>query len=193
MKIIIIGSGKGSNAEAVIQSKKNNLLGNTEIISVISDKADSGILKVAESFGINSNYYDAGHSVFLEGEFEDSWINKIGLLEPDLIILAGFMRILKPTFIKSVNYNIINLHPSLLPSFKGLNAVDRAFKKGVKVTGCTVHWVNEGVDEGKIIAQAPVRIMENDSLETVKSRVHAAEHVLLPETIRNLSMEYSIT
>tara|TARA_B100001093_G_C26683633_1_gene951585 strand:+ start:409 stop:990 length:582 start_codon:yes stop_codon:yes gene_type:complete len=191
MKIIIIGSGKGSNAEAIIQSKKNNLLGNTEITSIISDKADSGILEIAKRYKIKSNYYDAGQSVFLEDNFENSWIKKIDLLNPDLIVLAGFMKILKPTFIESVNYNIINLHPSLLPSFKGLNAIERAFKKGVKIAGCTVHWVNEGVDEGKIIAQAPVRIMENDSLDMVKSRIHAAEHILLPETIRNLSIKYS--
>ena len=191
MKIIIIGSGKGSNAEAIIQSKKNNLLGNTEITSIISDKADSGILEIAKRYKIKSNYYDAGQSVFLEDNFENSWIKKIDLLNPDLIVLAGFMKILKPTFIESVNYKIINLHPSLLPSFKGLNAIERAFKKGVKIAGCTVHWVNEGVDEGKIIAQAPVRIMENDSLDMVKSRIHAAEHILLPETIRNLSIKYS--
>ncbi len=191
MKIIIIGSGKGSNAEAIIQSKENNLLGNTEITSIISDKADSGILEIAKRYKIKSNYYDAGQSVFLEDNFENSWIKKIDLLNPDLIVLAGFMKILKPTFIESVNYNIINLHPSLLPSFKGLNAIERAFKKGVKIAGCTVHWVNEGVDQGKIIAQAPVRIMENDSLDMVKSRIHAAEHILLPETIRNLSIKYS--
>ena len=187
MKIIIIGSGKGSNAEAIIQAKNHDLLGNTEIISIISDEIDSGILKIAEKYEVNSVFFEAGKTCFLEGEVERSWIQKISLLNPDLVVLAGFMKILKKDFIESVNRKIINLHPSLLPSFRGLNAIERAYERGVKITGCTVHWVNEGVDEGEIIAQVPVRILESDSLGMVKSKVHAAEHSILPETIRNLS------
>ena len=187
MKIIIIGSGKGSNAEAIIQAKNNDLLGNTDIVSIISDEIDSGILKIAEKYEVNSVFFEAGKTCFLEGEVERSWIQKISLLNPDLVVLAGFMKILKKDFIESVNRKIINLHPSLLPSFRGLNAIERAYERGVKITGCTVHWVNEGVDEGEIIAQVPVRILESDSLGMVKSKVHAAEHCILPETIRNLS------
>ena len=148
---------------------------------------DSGILKIAEKYEVNSVFFEAGKTCFLEGEVERSWIQKISLLNPDLVVLAGFMKILKKDFIESVNRKIINLHPSLVPSFRGLNAIERAYERGVKITGCTVHWVNEGVDEGEIIAQVPVRILESDSLGMVKSKVHAAEHSILPETIRNLS------
>ena len=99
---------------------------------------------------------------------------------PDLIILAGFMKILQDPFLKKFHNSIINIHPSLLPSFKGLRSIERAFDMGVRITGCTIHWVNSDLDGGKIIAQAPVRIMEGDSLEIVTARVHAAEHMLLP-------------
>ena len=97
------------------------------------------------------------------------------------------MRILKSKFINSAANRIINLHPSLLPSFPGLNSIKRAFDKKVKITGCTVHWVNESIDDGEIIAQAPVRIMSGDTLELVKQKVHAAEHMLLPWVIKDLS------
>ena len=98
------------------------------------------------------------------------------------------MRILKPKFLSEFKNKIINLHPSLLPSFPGLNSIERAFNKKVKITGCTVHWVNEEIDGGEIIAQAPVRIMNGDVLELVKQKVNAAEHMLLPWVIRDLAI-----
>jgi phosphoribosylglycinamide formyltransferase-1 len=119
---------------------------------------------------------------------EDRWIHSIQELNPDLIVLAGFMRILKPKFLSEFKNKIINLHPSLLPSFPGLNSIERAFNKKVKITGCTVHWVNEEIDGGEIIAQAPVRIMNGDVLELVKQKVNAAEHMLLPWVIRDLAI-----
>jgi phosphoribosylglycinamide formyltransferase-1 len=119
---------------------------------------------------------------------EDRWIHSIQELNPDLIVLAGFMRILKPKFLSEFKNKIINLHPSLLPSFPGLNSIERAFNKKVKITGCTVHWVNEEIDGGEIIAQAPVRIMDGDVLELVKLKVNAAEHMLLPWVIRDLAI-----
>ena len=100
------------------------------------------------------------------------------------------MKILPVDFIDKFQGRIINIHPSLLPSFKGLNAIKRAFDHGVKITGCTVHVVTEKIDDGKIIAQAPVRVMETDSLESVTQKIHAAEHVLLPSVIAKISQEY---
>ena len=97
------------------------------------------------------------------------------------------MRIISERFLKEFDYKVINLHPSLLPSFPGLNSIEKAFNKKVKITGCTVHWVNEEVDGGEIIAQAPVRIMDGDNLELVEQKVHAAEHMLLPWVIRDLA------
>jgi phosphoribosylglycinamide formyltransferase-1 len=96
------------------------------------------------------------------------------------------MRIIKRNFISEFN-NIINLHPSLLPSFPGLNSIRQAYEKKVKITGCTVHWVNEKIDDGEIIAQAPVRVMKDDSLSLLTKKIHAAEHMILPSVIRGLS------
>ena len=118
---------------------------------------------------------------------DEEWIQTILLYKPDLVVLAGFMRILQSKFLSAFKNKIINLHPSLLPSFPGLNSIEQAFEKKVKITGCTVHWVNENVDEGEIIAQAPVRIMNGDTLDLVKQKVHAAEHMLLPWVISDLA------
>ena len=97
------------------------------------------------------------------------------------------MRVIKQKFLSTFNNKIINLHPSLLPSFPGLNSIKQAFEKKVKITGCTVHWVNEEIDGGEIIAQAPVRVMEGDTLLSITQKVHAAEYMLLPSVIKGLS------
>jgi phosphoribosylglycinamide formyltransferase 1 len=189
MKTVILGSGRGTNAEAIIRAQANQLLGNAEVHAIFSDNKDSGILKVAESNNIDSYYLDGGSlKTKLDEKSEQVWIDSIMKLEPDLIALAGFMKVLKPTFIKAFEGAIINLHPSLLPSFKGLRAIEQAFEYGVKISGCTVHWVNEEIDSGNIIGQAPVRIMEGDTIEMASQKIHAAEHMLLPSVIRSLSI-----
>ncbi len=189
MKTVILGSGKGTNAEAVIRAQSSQLLGNTEVHAIYSDNKDSGILKVAESHKIDGHYLDGGSfKTKLDEKSEQVWIDTIMKSEPDLIVLAGFMKVLKPVFIKAFEGAIINLHPSLLPSFKGLRAIERTFEYGVKISGCTVHWVSEEIDSGKIIGQAPVRIMEGDTVEMVSQKIHAAEHMLLPSVIRDLSI-----
>ena len=189
MKTVILGSGNGTNAEAIIQAQSNQLLGNAKVHAIFSDNEDSGILKVAESNNIDGYYLDGGSfKTKFDKRTEQIWIDSIMELEPDLIVLAGFMRVLKPTFIKAFNGAIVNLHPSLLPSFKGLRAIERAFEYGVKISGCSVHWVSEEIDSGKIIGQAPVRIMEGDTVEMVSQKIHAAEHMLLPSVIQNLSI-----
>lgn len=186
MKIVILGSGNGSNAQAILESFSENLLGQAVVQGIFSDVENSGILKYAEKYGIHGEYIYAGRSAFLKESYEDDWINQIKPLAPDLIVLAGFMRIIKRNFISEFN-NIINLHPSLLPSFPGLNSIRQAYEKKVKITGCTVHWVNEKIDDGEIIAQAPVRVMKDDSLSLLTKKIHAAEHMILPSVIRGLS------
>ena len=101
------------------------------------------------------------------------------------------MRVLSKTFIDSFSSKIINLHPSLLPSFRGLHAIEQAWNAGVKITGCTVHWISAELDSGEIIAQAPVRIMFGDTLDSVAAKIHAAEHMLLPTVISQLSQKVS--
>lgn len=189
MKVVILGSGKGTNAEAIMNAASENQLANVEIVGVLSDSRDAMILKYAKSHNIRNAFLEPGeHKYRLLNEGEDIWIKTIQELQPDLIVLAGFMRILDSKFLSIFKNKIINLHPSLLPSFPGLNSIEKAFEKKVKITGCTVHWVNEKIDEGEIIAQAPVRIMNGDDLNMVKQKVQAAEHMLLPWVIRDLDL-----
>ena len=189
MKVVIIGSGKGTNAEAIMSAAAKNQLANVEIVGVLSDSQDAMILKYAKSHNILNAFLEPGeHKYRLLNEGEDLWIKTIQELQSDLIVLAGFMRILDSKFLSTFKNKIINLHPSLLPSFPGLNSIEKAFEKKVKITGCTVHWVNEKIDEGEIIAQAPVRIMNGDDLDMVKQKVQAAEHMLLPWVIRDLDL-----
>jgi len=189
MKTVILGSGKGTNAKAIVQAQTSQLLGNAEIIAILSDKRESGILEIAKDHNIENRYLDPGpFSSKFDEKSEQAWIETITGYEPDLIALAGFMRILNPSFIDAFQGKILNLHPSLLPSFTGLHAINQAFDHGVKISGCTVHWVNEEVDGGKIIAQAPVRIMQGDSVEMVRQKIQGVEHMILPAVIRDLSV-----
>ena len=189
MKTVILGSGRGTNAEAIIRSQLSQLLGNAEVHAIFSDNEESGILQVAENYNVDGYYLDGGSfKTKLDERTEQVWIEKIMKCKPDLIVLAGFMRVLKPAFIKAFNGAIVNLHPSLLPSFKGLRAIERAFEYGVKISGCSVHWVSEEIDSGKIIGQTPVRIMQGDTIEMMSQKIHAAEHMLLPSVIRDLSI-----
>jgi phosphoribosylglycinamide formyltransferase-1 len=123
----------------------------------------------------------------LEGEGEDRFIAAIQGAQADLVVLAGFMRVLKPKFLGAFAGRVINLHPSLLPAFPGLDGIGQAFRAGVKVTGCTVHRVTLEVDAGKIIEQASVPVEPGDTLEALTAKVHAAEHRLLPVVIARLS------
>ena len=189
MKIVILGSGNGSNALAILKLASENALGEAKIVGVLSDIEDAGILEHAKNHGVSNRFINPGTiSSKLTGKFEDNWIDEIKQFSPDLIVLAGFMRVIKQKFLSTFNNKIINLHPSLLPSFPGLNSIKQAFEKKVKITGCTVHWVNQEIDGGEIIAQAPVRVMEGDTLLSITQKVHAAEYMLLPSVIKGLSV-----
>ena len=188
MRIVILGTGNGSNAEVILKSSVEGQLGDTEVVGVFSDVKDSNILSHSNNYNIPGIFLDPGNEISkITHEQEDNWISEIKASNPDLVVLAGFMRIISKRFLKAFDFKVINLHPSLLPSFPGLNSIEKAFNKKVKITGCTVHWVNEEVDGGEIIAQAPVRIMDGDNLELVKQKIHAAEHMLLPWVIRDLA------
>src|SRR6185503_11746375 len=139
-------------------------------------------------FGVPATFLDAArYKTKLDGDGEQHYITSILACAADLIVLAGFMRVLKMPFLAKFEGKIINLHPSLLPSFPGLDGIGQAFRRGVKITGCTVHYVTLDVDGGPIIDQAAVRIESSDTLESVAQKVHAAEHALLPAAIARLS------
>ncbi len=188
MRIVILGSGRGSNAEAILQAQQEGRLGRARVVAVVSDQPAAGILALGPRFGVPAHFVDpAPFKTKLEGEGEARFIAAVGAVQPDLVVLAGFMRVLKPGFLQAFAGRIINLHPSLLPSFPGLDGIGQAFRRGVKVTGCTVHYVTAEVDGGPILDQAAVRIDDSDTLETLTAKVHAAEHALLPAVIARLS------
>lgn len=188
MRIVILGSGRGSNAEAILQAQHAGKLGRGQVVQIFSDKPEAGILALGPRFGVPAAFLDpAPYKTKLDGDAEQHYIAAILSCQPDLIVLAGFMRVLKLPFLTKFEGKIINLHPSLLPSFPGLDGIGQAFRRGVKITGCTVHEVTIDVDGGPIVDQAAVRIEENDTLEALAARVHAAEHALLPAVIARLS------
>lgn len=188
MRVVILGSGRGSNAEAILRARDAGRLGRAEIVRIFSDQPGAGILALGSRFGVPADFLDAApFRTKLDGEGERRYIEAIDACRPDLIVLAGFMRVLKPPFLAHFAGRVINLHPSLLPSFPGLDGIGQAFRRGVKITGCTVHHVTAEVDGGPIIDQAAVRIEPGDTLESVAAKVHAAEHALLPAVIARLS------
>ena len=188
MRIVILGSGRGSNAEAILQAQQTGGLGRGRVVQLFSDRPDAGILALGPRFGVPARFVDpAPFKTKLEGEGEARFITAIRECAPDLVVLAGFMRVLKPAFLDAFAGRIINLHPSLLPSFPGLDGIGQAWRRGVKVTGCTVHRVTAEVDGGPILDQAAVRIDSSDTLESLTAKVHAAEHALLPAVIARLA------
>lgn len=188
MRVVILGSGRGSNAEAILAAEKAGQLGRARVVALFTDRPDAPMLALGARFGVPATFVDpAPFKTKLEGEGEARFIAAVSAAQPDLVVLAGFMRVLKPGFLNAFAGRIINLHPSLLPSFPGLDGIGQAFRRGVKITGCTVHGVTAEVDGGPIIDQAAVRIEATDTLESLAAKVHAAEHALLPATIARLS------
>ena len=188
MNIVILGSGKGTNAHAILDASKKGKLGKAKVKAVLSDISDAPILKIAESFSVPTKLMGLStNNSKISSDDAKQLIEMINEFNATIVVLAGFMKILPINFIEFFQGRIVNIHPSLLPSFKGLHAIKRAYERGVKISGCTVHWVSEGIDEGKIIAQSPVRILDTDTLESFTQKIHAAEHYLLPTVIAELS------
>lgn len=183
-RIVIIGSGRGSNAEAILQAKSRNELGDAVIVSIVSDQPQARILELGSRYGVPAVALPAGpFKTKLTPEIEQDWIRAISAMEPDLIVLAGYMRIIKPPFIEAFQGRIINLHPSLLPKYPGLHSIRRALEAGETETGCTVHWLTPDIDAGEIIGKSAVPIKAGQTLEALEEQVHAAEHKLLPSVI----------
>ena len=188
MRVVILGSGRGSNAEAILEAQQAGQLGRAKVVAIFSDQPAAGILKLGIHFNVPALFIDpAPFKTKLEGDGETRFIAAVRAAQPDLVVLAGFMRVLKPGFLNAFAGKIINLHPSLLPSFPGLDGVGQALRRGVKVTGCTVHGVTAEVDGGPILDQTAVRVAPGETLESLAAKVHAAEHALLPAVIARLS------
>jgi phosphoribosylglycinamide formyltransferase-1 len=190
MRVVVLGSGRGSNAAAILEAWRSEKLGRAEVVALLCDKVDAPMLALGPKFGVPARFVDpAPFKTKLEGEGEARFIEAVREARADLIVLAGFMRVLKPGFLNAFAGKIINLHPSLLPQFPGLDAIGQALAAGVRETGCTVHRVNAEVDGGPILAQTRVPIEPDDTHDTLAAKIHAAEHALLPAVIARLSLE----
>lgn len=182
-RIGILGSGKGSNFVKIADACAAGHVP-AEVAIVLSDVQQSGILTYAKERSIPAQFIEPGKfRTKLDDDAERSFVQELQRARIDLIALAGFMRVLKGEFLRTFEGRIINIHPSLLPSFPGLEAWKQAFDHGVKVTGCTVHFVDAGVDSGAIIAQQTVPVLDSDTPESLHQRIQIAEHELYPKCV----------
>ena len=183
----VLGSGKGSNFVALADAITAGKLP-AEVAVVLSDVETAGILAHARERNIPAQFIAPGKfRTKLEEEAEHAFVEALRAAGVDLIVLAGFMRVLKGEFLRAFEGRIVNVHPSLLPSFPGLEAWKQALDHGVKVAGCTVHFVDAGVDSGAIIGQQTVSVLDHDTAESLHGRIHAAEHDLYPKCVAALA------
>ena len=181
-KLAVLVSGRGSNLQAIIDSiEKNNLA--AEISLILSNVPDAYALQRGKKHGLESIFLDP-KSFSTRDDYEKQMIELLQTKSIDLVCLAGFMRILGKKFIEAFSGKIINIHPSLLPAFPGLNVQEKALQHGVRFSGCTVHFVNEEVDGGAIISQAVVPILDADDTQSLSDRILEQEHIIYPEAIR---------
>ena len=180
----VLGSGNGSNCEAILQAcDRGQIPGRVAV--VVSDLADAFILERARKRGIPARF--VGPSRFktkLEPELETQMVSILREAGVELVALAGYMRVVKTPLLTAFAGKMLNVHPSLLPSFPGLHAWEQALNFGVRVTGCTEHFVNEGVDAGPVVLQQAVPVLASDTPATLHQRIQVTEHALLPEAIR---------
>ena len=186
-RIGVLGSGKGSNFVAVADAIAAGKIP-AEIAIVLSDVESAGILAHARARKIPAQFVPPGKfRTKLEEAAERAFVTSLQNAGVDLIVLAGFMRVLKGDFLRDFEGRIVNIHPSLLPSFPGLDGWKQALDYGVKVAGCTVHFVDAGVDSGAIIGQQTVPVLDHDTAESLHARIHAAEHELYPRCLAALA------
>jgi phosphoribosylglycinamide formyltransferase-1 len=179
----ILGSGKGSNMVAIAEACSAGQIP-AEVAIVLSDVVDASILSRAKERGIRAGFISPGKfRTKLDSDAERAYIAALQEAQADWITLAGFMRILKGDFLRAFSQRVVNIHPALLPSFPGLDAWKQALDYGVKVTGCTVHFVDQGIDTGPIIAQLTVPVLDDDTEATLRERIQEAERALYPAAL----------
>ena len=182
LKIAVFASGRGSNFQSIIDNIKSGDIP-AEVKLLISDRQDAGALKRAEHEEIEHLFIDPNHFE-TKADYEEELIGLLENAGVELVVLAGYMRILSPLFVKHFQNQIINIHPSLLPAFKGLEAQKQAVDYGVKYSGCTVHFVDQGMDTGPIIKQAVVEVEADDSADDLAARILKEEHKIYPEAVK---------
>lgn len=182
IKLGVLCSGRGTDLQSIIDAIADGKL-DAQISIVLTDKPNVMALERAARAGIKNECVDR-KSFSDQLSFEAKLLNELRAAEVDLVILAGFMRILSPTFVRAYKERIMNIHPSLLPSFPGAHAHRDVLAYGVKISGCTVHFVDEGTDSGPIIIQAAVPVLEGDDEESLAARVLEQEHIIYPKAIQ---------
>ena len=187
----ILGSGKGSNCRTILERIRSGELA-AETRLVVSDVLGAPILDLAREFGVANAYLPPGRfRTRLERETEDQLVKMLRDAGVELVVLAGFMRVLHEPMLQAFPRRIINIHPSLLPNFPGLEAWKQALVAGEKVTGCTVHYVDERIDHGQILAQKEAKILPNDTAESLHARIQVLEHELYPAVIAEFCKKYA--
>ncbi len=182
LRIAILASGSGSNAQAIFDKIAAGVL-DVEVCIVISNRPEAGVLKRAKAAGVPSLGLD--HKAYRSREsFDLAMVEAVKNHNIDLVVLAGYMRILTPIFLDAFANKVINVHPAILPSFPGAHGAQDACAWGVKVSGCTVHFVDEKIDHGPIIAQAVVPVLANDDANTLQQRIQSMEHRIYPQVLQ---------
>jgi phosphoribosylglycinamide formyltransferase-1 len=188
MRLGILGSGSGTNFAAIADAIARGTLTNVEIALVLADVPDARILARARERGIPAQYLPAdAYKTKLDGVQEVNYLHTLLGAGVEYVVLAGFMRIIKSGLLATFYRRVINIHPSLLPAFPGLHAWEQALQYGVKVTGCTVHFVDGGMDSGPIIAQTAVPVLDDDTPQTLHARIQEQEHLLYPRALQLLA------
>lgn len=187
MRVAILASGNGSNFEALAHQFQAGLLPG-ELIFVFSDHHNAYVLERARRLNVCAFSFEV-KEFENKAAYEKALLQLLQEQQIDLIVLAGYMRIIGKTLLSHYSNRILNIHPSLLPSFPGLHGIKDAYEYGVKVTGVTVHLVDDGVDTGPIIAQEPVMILPEDSLESLEEKIHQTEHRLYPKVLRDVLLQ----
>ena len=183
----VLGSGQGSNFVAIADAIAAGKIPATVAV-VLSDVENAGILTHARERNLAARYIPPGKfRTKLDEEAEQAFVNELNAAKVDLVVLGGFMRVLKGDFLRAFEGRIVNIHPSLLPSFPGLEAWKQALDHGVKVAGCTVHFVDAGVDSGAIIGQQTVPVLDQDTAASLLQRIHGAEYELYPKCLAALA------
>lgn len=184
MKIAVFASGNGSNFEAIAKSMNQGKIEGA-IVLVFSDRTEAYVLERAKSLQIPVRSFSPKQFTN-KVEYEKEILKELKAKEVELLVLAGYMRLIGPTLLNAYPNRILNIHPALLPEFPGLHGIRDAFEAGVKQTGVTVHYVDNGVDTGPILAQKRVNIEENETLASLELKIHQAEHQLYPEVIQDV-------
>ncbi|MBM7542189.1 phosphoribosylglycinamide formyltransferase [Amphibacillus cookii] len=186
-RLAVFASGTGSNYDAIDQAIKQGTL-DAEVVMIVCDRPGAQVIEKADQNKVATFVFDP-KDYQTKVDFETEIAQQLREVKVDWVILAGYMRLVGPTLLAAYHGRMVNIHPSLLPAFPGLDAIGQALHAGVKVSGVTIHYVDQGMDTGKIIAQQPVKIEEDMTREVLQRKIQDVEHMLYPKTIQQLIKE----